>query len=498
MAVYYPECRINLSAVMDGFGGEDSPVLIPDIIPWSANVQLNSYKEADTWEVTFDLKRFPFSPELIRSCAVEIYIYQKPDQTTPYQWNTEANLASVGLIDNATLNQGDDGGTITFTGRDYTSLLLDREWDPTKSGDRGRVPDGDLAEVVQNLVDEALAAPVHAGKTLTVKFLDYDVAPETGTWGRRNEITRKKVVIKPPRTTKSRSRRKRGISVKADSNYWDVIYKLCLSYGFIVYVRGFDVIICKPHVLQAESQNYYRVAYGRNLETLSVERKMAKDAVPQIRVRSYDPKNKAAIEGRFPDDNDSVAKGVKRKPVTTGIGTKREEYRTYTYPDVKDEKTLTEIARSVYYTLARGEGKINFSTPHLRDIPQPEPGQLSQEFTSDLFARVQELSDGARNMLQMRPGDACQIVWDAFNSEVMLNKDIPLEQKVSQLQALGYSESVAVLVANNYSKLDYFRQAFYVKEVSLQWDSESGIAIDVEAMNFINPARDAVIGGAKL
>lgn len=494
-SVYYPECRINLSAVFDGFGGEDQPVLITDVIPWSANVQLNSYKEADTWEVTFDLKRFPFSPELLRSCAVEIYLFQKPDQTSPIVWNQPRNLVSVGLIDNASMNQADDGGTITFSGRDYTSLLLDKQWDPTESGDRGRIPDGDLVEVVQNLVDEAVNAPVHAGKTLTVKFLDYDVAPETGTWGRQNEITRKKVTIKSPRTTKSRSRRKRGISVKADSNYWDVIYKLCLSYGFIVYVRGFDVIIAKPHVLQAESQNYYRMAYGRNLETLSVERKMAKDAVPQIRVRSYDPKNKVAIEGRFPGDNDSVAKGVKRKPVITGVGTKREEYRTYTYPDISDEKALCEIARSVYYTLARGEGKISFSTPHLKDIPAPDPDVIT---FSDIYPGLIPEADGSRDMLQMRPGDACQIVWDAFNAEIMTNKDVPQEQKVSALLSMGYSESVAVLVANNYSKLDYFRQAFYVKEVSYSWESDQGISIEVEAMNFVNPARDAVVGGAKL
>lgn len=494
MAQYFPECRINISAIFDGFGGEDSPALIPDVIPWSASVQLNSYKEADTWEVTFDLKRLPFSPELLRSIAVEIYVFQKPNQTDPIRWNSAKNLTTVGLADSISMTQEDGGGTVTISGRDYTALLLDREWDPTKSGDGGRVPDGDLVEVVQRLVDEALNAPVHAGKTLTVKFLDYEVSPETGSWGRRSEISQKKVSIKPPKTTKSRSRKKRGISIKADSNYWDVIYKLCLSYGFIVYVKGFDVVIAKPHVLQAESQNYYRVAYGKNLESLNVERKLSKEATPQIRVRSFDPTTKRAIEGRFPTENDAVAKGVKRWPVLTGAGTKKEEYRTYTYPDVKDEKTLNEIARSVYYTIARGEGKITFSTPHLKDLSLNTELENRLKEGSELFARVLGDSDGALDMLQMRPGDAVQIVWDAFNSEVMLNKDIPRQQKVSQLLALGYSEEVAILVADNYAKLDYFRQAFYVKSVALSWDTEQGIAIECEAMNFVNPARDAVIG----
>lgn len=457
MTLYYPECRINLSAVFDGFGGRDRPATMTDIVPFSVNVHLNSYKEADTWEVSFDAKAFPFSPELLRSVAIEIYLYQKQDQTTAYTWNKPEHLIATGLVDNAVITQDENGGVVSLSGRDYTALLIDRQWDPTESGQRGRVPDGDLDTVVQRLVDEAVQADT-VGRTLTVRFLDFEIAPETSKVSKT--VTQKKVTIKPPKTSKSRSKRKkRGIAVKSDSSYWDVIYKLCLSYGFIVYVSGFDVVIAKPHVLQAESESFFRVAYGRNLQSLEVERKLAKDAVPQIRVRSYDSVGKQAIEGRFPAGRDQVV---------TGVGTRKEEYRVFTVPDVRDVNTLKEIARSTYYTLARGEGVIRFSTPHLNDLENLD-------------------------LLRMRAGDAVQIIWDAFNAEVMLDTKISREQKISVLLALGYSSEVAALVADQYTKLDYFRQPFYVKNVNITWDLDRGVALDVEAMNFINPSRDGVV-----
>lgn len=468
MAYLYPECRINLSAVFDGFGGPDEPKVIPDIIPYSANVHSNSYKEADTWEVSFDAKKFPFSPEVFRSAAVEIYLYNKESLVTPVHWYDQNNLVVTGLVDQATLTEDENGGRISLSGRDYTALMIDRQWDPTKSGKGGRIPDGDLEEVVQQLVDEATGFE-RTGRTLTVKIFDEDAPRVSGV---SSTVTQKKVTI--PKTTKAKTRKKRGQAVKADSTYWDVIYKLCLSYGFIVFVKGFEVWITKPHVLQGLANAQYRVAYGRNLAMLEVERKMSKEAVPQIRVRSYDPKTKTAIEGVFPSESDIEAqkqgkdKSGKGGGFLTGVGTKREEYKVYTVPDVKDVKVLTDIAKTTYYTLARGEGIIRFETPHLKDTENAD-------------------------LLKMRAGDSVEIKWDAFNSEIMMDANVTREQKITTLMSLGYSYEVSALVAEQYIKLDYFRQAFYVKEVNFTWDKDQGCKVDVEAMNFINPESDKFV-----
>ncbi|HEY6018426.1 MAG TPA: hypothetical protein VIY48_00545, partial [Candidatus Paceibacterota bacterium] len=246
-----------------------------------------------------------------------------------------------------------------------------------------------------------------------------------------------------------------------------------LAYGYICFVNKLEVWIVKPHVLQSLAQTQFHVAYGRNLEKLEVERKMSKEATPQIRVRSANPNPPfIPFEGRFPADGDTAAAkaGVTQKKGKskvlfgfTGVGTKKEEYKVYTVPDCKDVKTLTAIAKTTYYTLARGEGVIRFSTPHLKDLNQ-----------SDL--------------LSMRAGDSCQVEWDAFDSKIMTDKNVTKQQRMATLLALGYSQEVAALVAENYDKLDYFRQPFYIKEVNVTWDKDSGCKIDVEAMNFINPS----------
>lgn len=458
MAVYYPQARINISAVFDGFGGPDAPAILPNILPQSFNVHLNSYKEADTWEVSFNSKWFPFSPELIRSAAVEIYCFQAPDAVTPVNWNTEENLLVTGLVDNATLSQA-DGGVVSLDGRDYTALLIDRQWDPEESGSKGRIPVGmPLDECVQKLVDEAVQAE-RVGRTLTVVFIDKVVNPRSG----RLEPGPTKP---PPVVGHGKQKKNRGIPVNDASTYWDVIYKLCMSFGFIVYVQGFRVIITKPHVLQAASADeIHRVAYGRNLASLEMERKLAKDSVPQIRVRSYDPKHKRAIEGRFPSDKDAdfEVTGKKKK-------TRKEEYKVFTVPDVANEATLKEIAKTTYHTLARGEGLIRFRTKALTDL-------------------------GGRDLTRLRSGDPVAIEWDAFNAEIMLDPKIAAAAKAARIVALGYSPQVATIVSEQFDKLNYFRQPFYVKEVNFTWDSAQGLQLDVEAMNYINATRDGQIDG---
>lgn len=440
MATYYPSARCTLSVVFDGFGDADKPAVFADIPPKSFNAHLNSYKEADTWEVSFDSRFFPFSPELIRSAAVEIYVQHATDLAAPFL-RTEESLIVTGLVDKATLIQGAEGA-VSFEGRDYTALLLDRIWDPSSSGHKGRVPVGEALDgVVQTLVDEAVGAATH-GRTLTVEFVDGTSTVRT-TCAKRSP------------------RKKRGTPVKADSTYWDVIYKLCLSMGYIVFVRGWKVVIARPHVLQVEAlDRTYRVAYGRNLETLEVERALHKEAVPQIRVRSHDPVTRAIVEGRYP---------LTRAEGLTGVGTKRDEYRVMTVPDCGDVHTLRQIARTAYDTIARGEGTIHFATKHLLDLPDSAGTQ--------------------RDLLALRAGDPVQIQWDAFNAEALANMKSETE-RVGELLARGYSYDVAKLVAEKFTKLDYFRQPFYVKEVNLTWDARQGLKLAVEAVNFINVPRD--------
>ena len=78
MPAFYAQCRAILQVVFDGFGDSesDSETLVIPILPKSATVHINSYKQADSWELVFDSGDLPFDPALIRAGAAEIYVFQ--------------------------------------------------------------------------------------------------------------------------------------------------------------------------------------------------------------------------------------------------------------------------------------------------------------------------------------------------------------------------------------------------------------------------------------
>jgi hypothetical protein len=465
MSVFFPQCYATLKVVFDGFGGADSDPTILNVRPKTASAHLNGYKEADTFELEFDAAAFPFSPELVRSMAVELYMFQTDTLTGNVEdyLNNYDNLAVAGLVDEAAYHASADGRTFRVSGRDYTALMLDRQWDPTK-----KVPVGlPLADTVQQLVDEASGAAAH-GRVLTVKVVGVPETPTLAPNDERNNAlvtagkysvhTTKKGVttLRVPTTGKGHVHtNKKGVPVKGGSNYWDVIYRLCIRHGFIVFVRGTDVVISKPQVLTDATTGRLRsVAYGRDLSSLDVNRKMGKETVPQIKCISYDPVKMTPISAVYPPT---------AKTRTTGIGTKKDEVREVVVDGVNDPGVLLDYATMYYNALARNEAAYRVSTKDLKDL------------------------DG-NDLIWLRPGDPLQIGFDAIKPEDL--RELSVDERIDKLLSLGYDGLVASLIANEYDKINQFRQPFYTKAVDLTFAVDSGIQIEAEAVNFISVGRD--------
>jgi len=431
--VYFPQCRVVLSVVFDGFGGDDSEPTVIQIIPKEAQVYLNGYKEADTWELSFDAKALPFSPDIVRALGVEIYMFDAGAVNADVSaFANFDNLLCAGLADNVKLEYSTQGRVLTCDGRDYTALLLDRQWDPKK-----KVPHGKkLAATVQELADEAVGSKAHGGRTIQVHFIADAPEPTTGAVASRTK--------------------KNGKPVQDKTNYWDVIYKMCLREGFIAYVSGFNLYIADPQTLTLQnSKKIRKVAYGWNLSSLNVERKLGKEKTPQIKVTSYSSKQRKTLEAKFPENKDKV---------TTGIGTEKDEVQTYVIKGIDDITTLKRVAETMYNNLARSESKIVFTTKDLKDLDNLD-------------------------LLHLRAGDPVMISFDPFNDGVL--RDITTaEERYRYLQELGYSRTVASLVAREYDKISQFQRPFYVKEVGVTWSAKDGISFDVEAINFVSVNRD--------
>lgn len=459
--IYFPQCRVTLSVVFENFGGanifdpfaaEDAPQII-QVIPKDAQVNMTGYKEADTWSLTFDAKALPFSPDIIRSVAAEIYIFDaksvSPSDAELWSLSSEENMLVTGLADNAEINYSSDGRVFTMDGRDYTCLMLDKHWDP-----RTKVSVGSpISKVVQEIVDLSTGASKHGGRTLTVEYICDKPEPVVGQYKTKTN--------------------KKGIPIKdaSASNAWDVIYKLCLTEGLIVFVRNFKVIITDPQTLTLQNANKTRVvAYGRNLSNLQVTRKLGKEKVPQVEVSCYSSKQRKPLRAVFP------AAG---QETTTGIGTKKEETIHEVVRGVDDLDVLRRMAEARYNMLARGESQIRFTTKSLTDLSTEQSVNANTPF--DIVARGLDL-------MKMRAGDPIMIGFDPFNEQVMESADPA--QRYEYLLSQGYSRPIAELVAAEYDRIDQFKKPFYVCDVGVTWSHSDGVSLDVEAVNFVVLNRD--------
>lgn len=437
MAVFHPRCRALLSVVFDGRGGPNSAPLTVEARPQSATVNRNGYHEADTWSLEFDARALPFDPELIASVAARVYMFdaEGDDQR---EWALERYEMVRGLADEAELAV-EDGQRFILSGRDYTGVL-DPEWDPRKKVPAGRPLDKTIEEIAD------LAAPPGTLARFEVVFDSDRPIPTCGGL--------------------QRSTKKKGLWVKPGKTYWDLIYDLAVAHGFIAFVRDSQIIITDPRTQnRATLAEAPRVVYGRHLLSLRAQRRLAKERVPQIEIRAWDPKGRKPITVTYP---------TKRNTITTGLGTKKDEVLRLPAPDgVVDRDALLRYAQLRYELMARAETTYTFGTRHLA------------------VGRNDNLPDADRrdfDMLRLDAGSAVVIAFDSFNGEQM--RVLDTGQREEHLRSQGYSGAVSAFVARNYERLDQFRQPYYVRTVSYEWSDDDGLEITVEAVNYASEARE--------
>jgi hypothetical protein len=433
---FWPRCRAGLSVVFDGRGGGDSSPLLVEAAPRAATVSRNGIHDADTWSLDFDLRALPFDPDFVRSIAVVIYMWNADDATDDgREWAVPEYEMIRGLADDAGFKL--DDRTFHMEGRDYTGLLIDVEWDAKK-----RVPSGGLlTETIQAIADAA--APPNTRARFEVEWGSLDPVPRVGA--------------------ARRSTKRKGLWVKPGTTTWEVIYNMAISHGYVARVVGQEIRITDLRIQTRESvQSAARLIYGRTLETLDVNRKLTRERVPQVRVTAYDAAAGKAIEVLYPAKGDTV---------TTGLGTKRNEVTTLPAPPgITDRDTLKRYARARYADMARSEAVYKASTFHL--------------VSGDEF-------DGESDLLRLDNADPIAIKYDAWNRELL--RQLSEEQRVEHLMALGYSESVSATIASHLELADQFRQPYYIRSATFDFDVDQGIEISVAAVNYAYESRNRAI-----
>jgi hypothetical protein len=498
--VFYPQCRAILQVIFDGYGesARDSEIIVIPIIPKSATVHVNSYKQADSFQLVFEAGDLPIDPRLLRAGAAEIYMFQAASadesqqvisrrqplvdadpgaqrrrdsvETLQLEMGTEGSRDRftlgerkpriAGTFDDSDIELSNDGKWVTIKGQDYTAYLMSIQFPPNPNGTARRIPTGRRLDII---VDELLEeADPDRQLSVDVRGLDPGTLPIVGA----NEVRGNK----------------RGIPVEQGTSYWDVIYKLVERHGFICYVDALDVVISRPKTItDRDTPQIRRMAWGKNIEHLSLKRHLGKEQAPTIVVRSYDPTTGRTLSAEYPTGQidrsviidasrgkkkpkvsrrvkESTRKSKKGKVKTTIR--ERDEYQIFTVHGITDLATLTRIAENRYHLLGKAERSVNITTRDLHDLRYAD-------------------------ILNVTAGDAFWIEWDEFNRELLANPKISEDAKVRHLELRGFNSAIAREVAKRYELLVALDRPLRFKEGSLEWNADDGIKIEMELQDFM-------------
>lgn len=510
-SVFRPQCRAILQVILDGFGDsvQDSEIQVIPILPKSCTIHINSYKQADSYELVFEANDLPFDPAIIRAGAAEIFIFDAPSNTGPgvrvldrahplasvdpgstrprsQTESLELDLGInadeftlsykpriVGTFDDDDLEMSDSGKWVTIRGQDYTAFLCAIQWPPNAGGTARRIPSGKRLDAI---VEDLLAEADPDGQlAVVVRGIDAGTLP---TVGAGFEV----------------ATNKRGIAVKQETSYWDVIYGLVERYGFICFVDGLDVVISRPKTItDKDVASIRRLAWGRNLEHLTLKRHLGKEQAPTQVVRCYVP-GKGTLTAEFPDGQIDrsgvfVGKGLgkggggknklhfkRRIKERTSISKKgkvkttvreRDEYQIVTVHGITDPAVLRRIAENRYHLLGKAERTITAKTRDLK--------VLTGDTRDGVFA----------NLLEVSAGDAFTVEWDEFNSEMIQNPDIADPVKEARLRAKGYQAGVASTIVKHHAILGAMVRPLRFKEGTIEYDCEKGVSIELQLQDFL-------------
>ena len=495
-------------------GPQDAASHLLNIIPKTASIELPTSRQANKFALTLEFKDFPIDPRLISACSVMIHVgtvapedfadgmtlfadqsRRRSSILNPYDAAGNPNadtLAMVGTVDEWTVSHEAGVSMIDISGRGLSGILLDSPFPPELLGiiKVGRPID----EVVRQVLS------LHPLGATIAPFIK--VAPRTD-WPNFT-IPAPRVSDQAARVGRGASGTKppRGGSKGAGSlNFWDVITRFCFLVGAIPRFKGqfleikpsrglfdqalragIDPAVPTPfkngavRFVNGKPIRVRRLVYGRNVEDLTLNRKLGGVKAQVVEVLSLDTSSKLrgkdrVISAIYPGPGDIVG-NIRSQVASSGIASVKQTLKI-PVNGITDPTRLKEIAKSVFEEIMRGEIGGSFKTKVLSSIGG---------------------NNADPDMLRLRPGDALEIGVDAsgFGSRP------PVVSELTDLTAASFEEAVAkvkarvgdgrlarVIVASTRGSITQLQSIFYTEVVKFDWDASTGIEISGDFKNYV-------------
>lgn len=501
-------------------------VTITGILPTEVTVEDNSFRLANTAVVRFPWKDAPFFSLLVRAALVDVFM----GAATPEQFAAghAAYVAAIpaasakrylrfrGWVDRWNDQHGDGGDWVEVQARDFSALLLDAkvppgtlvplEGDPTVpgvSGSRSR-----LDNVVRSILH---SLPSVRGMEVRVVGFDPAQLPlldAVAVSRLVGGVTAKEASA--AKRSGQRARRLKRVPFEGAS-YWDVVTDLCVSCGLIPVVRLDVLEVGPPRVLYdapgravGEGQGAAfevsspvtgqrrfsrRMVYGENVAEVTFGRDLGRIKAPYVACVAYDPTS--------PDPAKRVIREVYPKvPVSTRQspgGEATVEVKTIPMPSgFTDPSLLVRMAEAIHELMGRNEMTAVIAT---RDLSSFVDDRDRDRMKVDGIEA--DLLSGA-DLLSLRSGDALELLIAPADLHPDARRFSDLQEwfvqggaagNAQRLVQLGFpaqaAEAIVRLVQRGLPTL------FRVRNLRVRFSAQDGVAIEIEAVNFIEVRADA-------
>jgi len=510
VSIYFPQGILQLRVLLEDFSTKSARLQTPyvwTVIAKNLKVNLNSYAEADTFTASIDFKNLPFDPRIIRSCGVNIHMENKrrlfqeksKDKSTDEIQATDKNIIFSGFADTDKIELGSDSRVVTLEGRDFTSLLIDREYlgEPISLADPVDVVLTKLLnELPQTKVDPSQPNQGLELDTSSLKPEDLpvlaNVAPSKDSLSGHSN----------PRTKRS---------------YWDKIQEIVNNSGLIAYVAINKLVLTKPRNLYDRKQSKVFV-YGRNVSNLEFERKLGRQK--GFNIRCVCLSDKTVIEAKIPEqateewsketgilreavtlpvvkapagDNlqqgetntdkpTSTATSPSGKPVQEDKKAEVAPYITFKISNVGDQAHLIKIGEKIYEELGRQQIEGRLTTKEMKIHSPQTPGEK--------FFDATKFRIGVPIELRLDVGDLEGLQEKTTGKNISARRDNIRDFLVRR----GYGRNNPIIAEAMADALTKFDTPFFTKAVEFSLDHEQGFSMEIEFINFIEIPKHLVEG----
>lgn len=438
----------TIRVVWEDFGQKSlSRVYAVNVMPKRTRVDINSYVEADTFEIELDYKVFPFDPRCVKSAQVTVYM-ENLDQLhhdNPLGAITPSadNVVFDGFADEDQISMDEGNRTVKLKGRDFTALYIDAKWPGAL------LP---LNEPVDKIVTRIIGRLKASGDIRVVNRTGLKELPTLAKfYSDFNDLSGQR-------------------SAQKKETYWDVIQDVCTRAGLIAYIEIDKLVLAKPRTLY-DPKKAVQFVYGGNIKSFEMTRKFGKQKGFNVVVRSVIGKEviKAEIpkESTYLPERGDYVRVPRQGPGGLVIDQGQEAIAptlSFVVSNVKDKAHLVGVGEKIYEEIGRQqiEGRIRTSN---MDAPAHE--------NTECF-----------NLLKLRNATPITLVIST-DDLAEITKEASFAKRQMYLMKRGFDSQVATVFAQTLGK---FQTPFYTKAVSFSLDAEQGFSVELDFINFIETA----------